>query len=89
MIALAIEADDEHGAPVTIAHWLVGGQGGWRATLRSGVTDALPKTTMTEFVGAAEEFDGVVGAIGSQSRLHGAVMLVAQGKDIRPHRQRV
>ena len=89
VIALAVEADDEHGTAVAVASRLVGSEDGRGATVRCRVADALPETAMTEFVGTAEEFDGVVSTVGSESGLHGAVMLVAKGKDIRPHRQRV
>ena len=57
--------------------------------LRGDVTGTLPETPMAELVGAAKEFYKVVGTIGSEQGLHGAVMLVAQGKKIGPHRNRV
>lgn len=89
VIALPVQAEDEHRASVAIASRLVGGQHGRDAALRRAVADALTETAMAELIRAAEEFNGIVGRVGSQSRLHGAVMLVAKGKDIRPHRQRV
>lgn len=85
MITLAVEADDEHGAPMAIAGRLVGSEH-WRiAALGCGVADAFAETAVAEFVGAAKEFDGIVGVIGSQYGLHGAVVLVAKGKNVRPH----
>ena len=89
MVALAVETDDEHGAPVALADGLVRGEDGRISALRCGVADALAEAAMAELVGAAEELDGEIGAVGSQSRLHGAVMLVAKGKEIGPHRKRV
>jgi hypothetical protein len=88
-IALAIEADDEHGASVAIAVGLVGREDGRVSALGGGVSDAFAETAVAEFVGAAKEFDGVVGVIGSDDGLHGAVVLVAEGKDVRPHAMRV
>ena len=78
VIALAIEGDDEHGTSVAIAVGLVGSEDGSGSALRSDVAGALAETTMAELVGAAEKFDEVIGAIGSEDRLHGAVMLVAK-----------
>jgi hypothetical protein len=40
---------------------------------------------VAEFVGATEEFDGVVGAVRGQSGFHCAVVLVAKGQNVRPH----
>ena len=74
---------------MAITNWLIGSEDGRGSAVRGGVANALPETAVAELVGAAKELDGVVGAVGSESRLHGAVMLVAKGKDIRPHRQRV
>jgi hypothetical protein len=44
---------------------------------------------MAELVGAAKEFDGIVGVIGSEYGLHSPVVLVAKGQDVRPHAKRV
>ena len=82
---LAVEADDEHGASVAVADWLVGSQDGRVFALGRGVAGALAETAMAELVGAAEELDGTVGAVGSQDELHGAVMLIAKRQDVRPH----
>ena len=64
VIALAVEADDEHGASVAIAGGLVGGEDGRVPAYGRGVADALAEAAMAEFVGAAKEFDGIVGVIG-------------------------
>jgi hypothetical protein len=87
MIALAINADDEHGTTVTVAFGLVGSESGGSSALRRRVADALAEAAMAKFVGAAEEFNGKIGAVGSESRLHGAVMLIAKGKNVGPHRK--
>lgn len=63
VIALAIEAYDEHRAPVTIADRLIGCKGGPFAALRRAVANALAEASVTEFVGAAKEFDGIVGIV--------------------------
>ena len=89
MVALAVEADDEHGASVTFADGLIGGKY-WRvAALRCAVADALAEAAMAELVGATKELNGKVGGIGSDCGLHGAVVLVAKGKEVRPHAKRV
>jgi hypothetical protein len=85
VIALAIEADDEHRAPVAIASRLIGSEHGRVSAFGCSVADAFAEAAVAEFVGAAKEFDGIVGVIGSQNGFHGPVMLVAKGKDVRPH----
>jgi hypothetical protein len=57
---------------------LVGGEDGRIAAPRCGVADAFAEAAVAEFVGAAEELDGIVGVIGSERRLHGAEVLVAK-----------
>jgi hypothetical protein len=89
MIALAIDANDEHGAAVTVAFGLVAGENGRGSALRRRVPDALAEAAVAELVSATEEFDGKIGAVRGDSGFHGAVMLVAKGKDIGPHRKRV
>ena len=85
MIALAVDADDEHGTAVAIALRLIAIEIGRSATLRGGVADALAEAAVAKLVGAAEEFDGEVGAVGGEGGFHGAVMLVTKGKDVSPH----
>ena len=88
-VALAIEADDEHRTAMTVADGLVGSKDWSVSSLGSGVANALAETAMAEFVGAAKEFDGIVSVVGSDDGLHGAVVLVAKRKDVRPHAMRV
>lgn len=78
VIALAIEGDDEHGASVAIALGLVGSDDRHGSSLRRDVAGALAETTMAKLVSAAEEFDEEIRGVGSEDRLHGAVMLVAK-----------
>jgi hypothetical protein len=85
MITLAVEADDEHRTPVAVASRLIGSEHGRVPALGCGIAEALTKAAMTEFVGAAKEFDAVIRIIGSKCGFHGPVMLVAKGKDVRPH----
>jgi len=89
VIALAVEADDEHGASVALAGGLVGRERGRLSAPGRGVAEALAEAAVAELVGAAEEFNGKVGVVGSDCRLHGAVVVVAKGQDIRPHSKRV
>jgi hypothetical protein len=77
-VALAVEADDEHGTSVAIARGLAGSENGNFVTAGGDVSDTLAETAMAEFVGAAEEIDAAVGVVGSKQRLHGAIVLVAQ-----------
>ena len=86
VVALAIEADDEHWAPVTIADGLVGSEFRSVAAFRGAVADALAEAAVAKLVGAAKKLNGRVGVVRSQSGLHGAEMLVAKGEDVRPHR---
>ena len=85
VIALAVEADDEHRPPVAIAGGLVGSQDRCVSTLGRGVADALAETAVAELVGAAKEFYRIVGIVGSQYGLHSAVVLVAERQDVHPH----
>lgn len=74
---------------MTVADGLVGSKDWSVSSLGSGVANALAETAVAEFVGAAKEFDGIVSVVGSDDGLHGAVVLVAEGKDVRPHAMRV
>jgi hypothetical protein len=85
VIALSVEADDEHGSSMTLAVWLVGGKDGCVSALRRGVADALAEAAMAKLVSAAEEFDAIVGVVRSKYGFHGAIVLVAKGQDVRPH----
>jgi len=87
VVALAVDADDEHGASVALADGLVGSESGRGSAVRGAVADALSEAAMAKLVGAAEEFDGVFRAVGGESRFHGAVMLVAKREEIGPHRK--
>jgi len=86
---MAVEADNEHGAPVTLADRLVGSEHRRVSAFWCGIADALAEAAMAEFVSAAKEFNGKVGAVGSERGLHGAVVLIAKGQEIRPHAKRV
>ena len=89
MVALSVKADDKHWASMAFTDRLVGCEHGRVSALGSHVADALSETAVAEFVGTAKEFDGIVGAVGSQCWLHGAVMLVAKGQNVCPHSKRV
>ena len=78
VIALTVERDDEHGTSVAIAVGLIGSENGRGSALGSDVAGTLAETTMAKLVSATEKFDEVIGAVGSENRLHGAVMLVAK-----------
>ncbi len=89
MIVLPVKADDKHRTTVAIAGGLIGGEGRCFPALGCSVANALAEAAMTELVCAAKEFNAIVGVVGSQYRLHGAVMLVAKGQKVRPHAKRV
>src|SRR6266550_2978055 len=76
MVALAIEADDEHGTAMEIAPRLVRRDTWGLISLRRDVADPLPEATSAKLVGAAEEVDGVVGVIRSDTGFHGPEMFV-------------
>lgn len=75
-VVLAIEAEDEHGAAVHVATGLAGGDFGRGVTFRVDVAHPLAKAAAAEFVGAAEEIDGVVRTVGGEASFHGAEMFV-------------
>jgi len=72
-----------------IADRLVGSERRRIPALRCGIAETFAETAMAECVGAAKEFNRVVSAVRSESRLHRAVMLVAKWQDVRPHSMRV
>src|ERR1700674_168599 len=84
-IALAVGADEEHGASVTVTGGLVGGEDWGVSTLGRGVADALTEAAVAKLIGAAKEFYRIVGVVGSERGLHGAVVLVAERQDVHPH----
>ena len=65
MVTLAVEADNEHRTSVAIARWLIGRGIGSFSSLWRDITHALTEAAMTKFVGAAKEFDRVVGIVRS------------------------
>jgi hypothetical protein len=85
MIALPVEADDEHGASVAIAGGLIGSEYGRVPALRRDVANALTKAAVAKFVGATKKFDGIVGTVRGQNGFHCAVVLIAKGQNVRPH----
>jgi len=89
MIALPVEANDEHWASMPIAIRLVRSKSRRIAAFRRNVSHALPETAMAESVRAAKKFDAVVGIIRSECWLHGAKVLIAKGQKVRPHAKRV
>ena len=84
-IVLAVKAEDEHGAAVHVAAWLVGSDFRRNVALGIDVTDALTEAASTELFGAAEKVDRVVGVVRGDAGFHGAEMLVTEWKDVRPH----
>jgi hypothetical protein len=84
-IVLAVEADDEHRAGVAIALGLTGSEYRSQVTLGSNVSDALAEAAVAKLLGTAEEIDAPVGTVGGNQRFHGAVVLVAEREDVRPH----
>jgi hypothetical protein len=80
VIPLPVEADDEHRTPVTVTIWLIRSDHRRIPAFRRGITHAFSETSVAEFVGATKKFNEIVGAIGSERRLHGAEMLIAKGE---------
>ncbi len=70
---------------MAIALGLVAGYKGCFRSLRGHVSEALAETAATKFLGAAEEFNRIIEAEGSNRELHGPVMLVAQREQVRSH----
>lgn len=89
VIALPVEADDEHRAPMTVTIGLIRSDHRRIPAFRRGISHAFSKTTMAEFIGATKKFDKVVGAIGSEGRFHGAEVLITKWEKVRPHAKRV
>jgi hypothetical protein len=84
-IPLPIETGDEHGPAVFFATRLVSGNQRHGVSLRGHVTEGFAEATLTELIGAAEEFYRIVNVEWSQQKLHGPIMLVAQREDVGPH----
>ena len=87
MIALAIEADDEHGASMAIATGLVRSKDRFISSFRRDISDTFSKTAVAEFISTAKELDRIVGIVGSECGLHGAMVLITKRKNVRPHAQ--
>ena len=78
-VPLAIEASDEQWASVHLAAGLIGRNDRRLISFRSGVSYPFSEAAAAEFLGAAEEVDGVIGVKGSDAGLHGAIVLLAEG----------
>ena len=89
VIALPVQADDEHRAPMTVTIGLIWSDHRRIPAFRRGISHAFTKTTMAEFIGATKKFNKIVGAIGSEGRLHGAEVLITKWEKVRPHAKRV
>lgn len=85
VVTLTVKADDKHRAAMAIADGLVGGNHRNVAANRRRVAETFSEATTAELVGAAKEFDGIIGIIRSEHWLHGAKVLVAKGQNVRPH----
>jgi hypothetical protein len=57
MIALAVEADDEHGTPMAITDWLVRGNHRNISANRRCIAEALAEATAAKLVGTAKVLD--------------------------------
>jgi len=76
VVALAVEADDEHGAAVEVAARLVGRDYRGHVPIRGDVTHALAEAAPAELVCATEKVDGIVGVERGNAGFHGPEMLV-------------
>ena len=68
-----------------IATWLVPGHDGCLIPDRRHIAKRLAEAALTKLVAAPEKFDRIVDAERSQHKLHGSIVLVAQGQDVSPH----
>jgi hypothetical protein len=84
-IVLAVEAQNEHGAAVHVATWLVGSDLGSDIAFGVDVADTFAEAAAAEFLGAAEEIDGVIGVVGGDAGFHRAEMFVTERENVRPH----
>lgn len=84
-VALPVESRNEHRTVVLIATWLVGREQRRLTTLRCHISQPFTEATVTEFVGTAEELNGIIGTERSNARLHGPIVLIAKRENVRPH----
>ena len=84
-VALPVESRNEHGTVVLIAAWLIRGEQRRLTPLRRHISQPFTEATVTEFVGTAEELDGIIGTERSNARLHGPIVLIAKRENVRPH----
>ena len=84
-VALPVESRNEHGTIVLITTWLVGREQRRFTTLRCHISQPFTEATVTEFIGTAEELNGIIGTERSNARLHGPIVLIAKRENVRPH----
>jgi hypothetical protein len=84
-VALPVESRNEHGTVVLIAAWLVRREQRRLTTLRSHISQPFTEATVTEFVGTAEELNGIIGTERSNARLHGPIVFITKRQNVRPH----
>jgi hypothetical protein len=89
VVSLAIETDDEHGASMTLTNGLTRGEFRWLVMTWGYIANTLAEAAMAELVGATEKINGIIGIVRRDHGLHGAVMAIAEGQDVRPHALRV
>ncbi len=82
---LPVEVRNEHGTIVLIAARLIGGKKRRLTTLRCHISQAFAEAAVAKLGGAAEEFDGIIGAKRRDTCLHGAVVLIAERQNVGPH----
>jgi hypothetical protein len=84
-IPLPVEARDKHRPAVLVATRLVIRNCGRLIPDWSDVTQRLTEAAVTELFRAPKKLHRIIHAERSQQKLHGPVMLVAQGQDVSPH----
>lgn len=84
-VPLSVKTRDEHRTIVRIAPWLIGTDPRSFASFWCHISKPLTEAAVTKLGGTAEKLYGIVSAERSYARLHGPVMLVAEGQNVCPH----
>ena len=77
-VALPVESRNEHGTVVLIATWLVRREQRRLIPSRRYISQPFTEAAVAEFVGTAEELNGIIGTERSNARLHGPIVFIAK-----------
>lgn len=84
-IALAVNAENEHGTSVFVTPGLVRSDQRRLIFQRRYVSQNFAVTALAEPVRTAAELDGIIHIDRRKSMLHGAVVLIAERENVSPH----